>query len=378
MEPVPRSPGGRTQHTTANAGRSPTVKEVAARAGVGVGTVSRVLNDHPAVTADTRARVRDAMIALDFRPNRAARALSRRRSGAIAVVVPFFTHPSSVERLRGVLSVIDETVAEVVLFSVDHAKPRRHLLEQVLGRDVADGLLIVSLRLLPAEAHRIELQVIPTVTIDAEIEHLPTVVVNDIEGGRLAARHLLELGHRHIAFIGDAVEPCFGSTSSARRLSGLTEELDAAGVGLDPGLVREGPHSADAARQLAAELLGRRARPTAVFAHSDTQALGVLEAARELRLRVPQDLSVMGFDDIESARHAGLTTVRQPLFESGRVGGTLLLDSLHHAAPPDPPRIELPLDVVVRRTTAPPRPRARRSRASTRTTAPSSGYSTPE
>jgi LacI family transcriptional regulator len=358
---------------SAESGRSPTVKEVAARAGVGVGTVSRVLNDHPAVTPATRARVREAMAALNFRPNRAARALSRRRSGAIAVVVPFFTHPSSVERLRGVLSVIDDTVAEIVLFSVDHAKPRRHLLEQVLGRDVADGLLIVSLRLLPAEAQRIEHQVIPTVIIDAEIDHLPTVVVDDVQGGRLAARHLLDLGHERIAYIGDAVDPQFGSTSSVRRLSGLTEELDAAGVGLDPELVREGPHSGDVAHQLAASLLARRSRPTAVFAHSDTQALGVLEAARELGLRVPQDLSVIGFDDIESARHAGLTTVRQPLFESGRVGGTLLLDSLHHAALPDPPRIELPLDVVVRRTTGPARVRARRSSASTRSTAPSSG-----
>ena len=326
-----------------------------------MGTELRVLNDHPAVTASTPARVREAMEALDFRPNRAARTLSRQRSSAIAVVVPFFTHPSSVERLRGVLSVIDEAVAEIVLFGVDHAKPRRQRLEQVLGRDVADGLLIVSLRLLPAEAQRIKQQVIPTVAIDAEVEHVPTVVVDDVAGGRLAAQHLIALGHQRIAYIGDAVDPQFGSTSSIRRRRGLTEELDAAGVGLDAALVREGPHSADAARDLAIDLLSRRLRPTAVFAHSDTQALGVLEAARELGLRVPQDLSVIGFDDIESARHAGLTTVRQPLFESGRVGGALLLDSLRRRTiAHDPPRVELPLELVVRRTTGPPRTRARR------------------
>jgi len=336
--------------------------------------VSRVLNDHPAVTGATRARVREAMEALDFRPNRAARALSRQRSGAIAVVVPFFTHPSSVERLRGVLSVIDEPVAEIVLLSVDHAKPGRERLEQLLGRDMADGLLILSLRLLPAEARRIKQQVIPTVAIDAEIDHVPAVVIDDVEGGRLAARHLIELGHHRIAYVGDAVEPKFGTTSSVRRLRGLTEELDAAGLGLDPELVQIGPHSADAARHLAAELLGRRQRPTAVFAHSDTQALGVLEAARDLGVHVPRDLSVIGFDDIESARHAGLTTVRQPLYESGRRGGGLLLESMQGAIPPDPTRIELPLETVVRRTTAPPRTRARRSpERALRPMTPSSG-----
>src|SRR5207249_3991139 len=115
------------------------------------------------------------------------------------------------------------------------------------------------------------------------------------------ARHLLELGHRRIAYIGDAVSSEFGLTSSARRLNGLVAALDEAGFPLVDELVREGPHDRTVARRLAAELLTAPSPPTAIFAHSDTQALGVVEAAAELGRRVPEDLSVIGFDDIESA-----------------------------------------------------------------------------
>jgi len=333
--------------------RAPTIKDVAARAGVGVGTVSRVLNDHPAVTTATRQRVRTAMEDLDFHPNRAARALSRQRSGAIAVIVPFVTQPSSVERLRGVLSVIDDSPFEVVLYGVDFSERRHQRLSRIFRPNVADGLLVVSLRLLADEVHRLEEAVIPTVAIDAGVESLPSVVVDDIAGGHLAAQHLLDLGHRRIAYIGDAVEPRFGWTSSTRRLLGLSHALAAADAELLAELVREGPHGRESAIALATELLRLPEPPTAIFAHSDTQALGVLEAAEALGWRVPQDVSVIGFDDVESARYAGLTTVRQPLFESGRLGASMLLDALSGIRVDPAPHVELPLEIVVRRTTAP-------------------------
>jgi DNA-binding LacI/PurR family transcriptional regulator len=333
--------------------RASTIKDVAARAGVGVGTVSRVLNDHPAVTTATRQRVREAMDVLDFHPNRAARALSRQRSGAIAVIVPFVTQPSSVERLRGVLSVIDDSPFEIVLYGVDFNERRHQRLSRIFRPNVADGLLVVSLRLLPDEIRRLEDAVIPTVVIDAGVESLPSVVVDDVAGGHLAAEHLLALGHRRIAYIGDAVEPRFGWTSSTRRLRGLADALAAADLSLSDELVRDGPHGRDVAVGLATELLTLRPRPTAIFAHSDTQALGALEAAATLGLGVPDDVSVIGFDDIESARYAGLTTVRQPLFESGRLGASMLLDALGGVLPRPPPHVELPLEIALRRTTGP-------------------------
>jgi len=336
-----------------------TIKDVAAMAGVGVGTVSRVLNGHPAVTAETRQRVLSAIEVLDYHPSSVARALSRKRSGSVAVVVPFLTHPSSVERLRGVLAVIDDSPYELVLFNLGSAEQRRRRFARALRRDLAEGLLFISVRLTTSEMALLDQSGLAAVLVDASWPGLPSVVVDDVEGGRLAARHLLEHGHTRIAYIGDEVVPDLDFTSSTLRLQGLSEELSAAGHPLDPELVRLGPHGREAAARLATELLELPHPPTAVFAHSDTQAIGVLEAARALGLDVPGDLSVIGFDDIEAARYAGLSTVHQPLFESGLIGATLLLNRLEDPGVVSTDPNLLQLQVVERRTTGP----ARRRRA---------------
>jgi LacI family transcriptional regulator len=328
-----------------------TIKDVAASAGVGVATVSRVLNDHPAVTPDTRDRVRAAIASLDYRPSRVARALSQQRSGTIAVVVPFFTVPSVVERLRGVIDALHNSPYAILLFDVSHPDHRRADVARMLRRDLVEGLLVLSLRLTPDEVRRLGENRVRAVAIDADVPGLPSISIDDTKGGRLAARHLLELGHQRIGYIGDQVDQRFGFTSSARRLRGLSHELAAAGHPLDPSLVRHGPHEREAARALARDLLTCPDRPTAVFAHSDTQALGVLEAAADVGLRVPADCSVMGFDDVEAARYAGLTTVRQPLFESGRQGAAALLTLLEGGGGLRSTRTELALEVVPRRTT---------------------------
>jgi len=250
-----------------------------------------------------------------------------------------------------VLSVVDPSPFEVVLYGADLGEV--HRLRRILRPGVAEGLLVVSLRLLPDEVERLGHHVLPTVVIDAPVESLPSVVVDDVLGGRLAARHLVELGHRRIAYIGDAVDPKFGQTSSTRRQRGLQTELAAAGIELRPEHVAQGPHGKAAAVRLATDLLSRRWPPTAIFAHSDTQAIGVLEAAENLGRRVPDELSVVGFDDIELARYVGLTTVRQPLFESGRLGASMLLDRLTGVPADAAPHHELPLELVVRQTTGP-------------------------
>jgi LacI family transcriptional regulator len=339
-----------------------TIKDVAALAGVGIGTVSRVLNDQRGVTPETRARVLDAIARLDYHPHRVGRALSGRRFGAVAVLVPFFTHPSAVERLSGVMSVTDPVGLDVVLFNVDHPRARASHLARLVRRDVADGVLILSLTLSDDERQWLRDNGVCTVVVDADAPGLPNVVIDDTEGGRMAGRHLLELGHRRIAYVSDAIDPAFGFTSSGRRQRGLEEVLAEAGHPLDPALVGPGIHDPVVARRVAAELLALAERPTAVFAHSDTQALGVLEAATSVGLRVPEDLSVIGFDDIQIAHFAGLSTVRQPLFESGRLGAVRLLELLESGTTSGPERIELPLEVVPRRTTGPVPSTRRRAR----------------
>ena len=278
---------------------------------------------------DPPARALSSIEVLDYHPSRVARALSRKRSGAIAVVVPFFTHPSSVERMRGVLAVLDDSPYEVVLFNLGSAEHRRDRFLRVLRSDLAEGLVFISLHMTQAEMAQLGRSALAAVVVDGAAPGLPSVEVDDLHGGHLAADHLLGLGHQRLAYVGDEHDPELDFTSSALRLQGLSEHLASAGLDLDPDLVRLGPHGREVATHLATDLLQHPSRPTAVFAHSDTQAIGVLEAAAALHLRVPEDVSVIGFDDIEAARVAGLTTVHQPLFESGVVGASLLLEQLN-------------------------------------------------
>jgi LacI family transcriptional regulator len=328
--------------------------DVAARAGVGVATVSRVLNGSAAVSTSTRQRVLDAMRDLDYRPSSVARNLSLRRTLVIGVVVPFFTSPSAVERVRGIVSALDGSPYDLALFDVESADRQRRAFEMLGYGDRADGLLIVSLVPPAEELARLEAAHVPCVLVDAPSPILPNVVVDDVLGGELATRHLLDLGHRRIAFIGDKPPDEFRFHSSRDRTEGYERALSAAGLAVRPEYLRAGTHNRHVARSIAEDLLGLPEPPTAIFAASDIQALGVLEGARGLGLKVPGDLSVIGFDDIEVASYAGLTTVRQPLFQSGHRGCELLLQAL--AGEAIAVRTEtMPLELVARGTTAPPK-----------------------
>jgi DNA-binding LacI/PurR family transcriptional regulator len=328
-----------------------TIADVARRAGVGLGTVSRVLNDSPQVRESTRARVLEAIDALGYRPNPLARGLSRGRCQTLGVVVPFFTHASAVERLRGVVAALDQSRYDLVLFNVESIVHRDQHLASITGRDRADGLLVMSLPIPAHDLDRLTAAGVPVVLVDARGAGVAAVVSDDEAGGRLATEHLISLGHRSIAFIGDDPENPFGFTSTAKRERGYTSALRDADIPLRPVLVRHGGHDREVARGLAAELLADPSPPTAIFASSDVQALGVLTAAAERGLSVPDDLSVLGFDDIELAAYVGLSTVHQPLFDSGFLGAKLLLDAVSGQVPPAVEHA-LPVVLVERTTTA--------------------------
>jgi DNA-binding LacI/PurR family transcriptional regulator len=342
-----------------------TIADVAAHAGVGAGTVSRVLNDSPRVSQHTRARVLAAIELLDYRPNPLARGLSRGRCQTLGVVVPFFTHASAVERLRGVATALDGSRYDLVLFNVESPVHRDEHFATLTRRDRADGLLIMSLPPPEQSLARLADAGVPVVLLDSCGPGVPAVVTDDVEGGRLATHHLLSLGHERIAFIGDDPDNPLGFRAGSNREAGYHQTMAEAGVKVPSGYVRHGPHVRTVARRLTEQLLARRDRPTAVFASSDTQALGVLEAARAASLDVPGDLSVVGFDDVEVSSYAGLTTVRQPLFESGRLAARILLDALDNGHLPEPREHRLSLDLVERSTSAPPPYRRARRFSST-------------
>jgi DNA-binding LacI/PurR family transcriptional regulator len=182
------------------------------------------------------------------------------------------------------------------------------------------------------------------------------VVGNDVLGGRLVAQHVIRLGHRRIAFMGDYSRTAMAFTSSRLRLTGVRSALKAAGINLPQSLIGTGEHSRRRAAELATRMLTSPHPPTAILCASDTQAAGVLEAASALGLRVPEDLSVTGYDDLELADHLGLTTIHQPLFESGVRAVERLLRLLDGIST-DPLREVQDISLVLRRSTATPGPK---------------------
>jgi DNA-binding LacI/PurR family transcriptional regulator len=332
-----------------------TIRDVAKRAGVGIGTVSRVLNDNPSVRDSTRQKVLAAIEELNFTPHSIARRLSLRKTLAIAVIVPFFTRPSYVERLRGVEYFLANTEYDLILYNVETTARRDACLRNVPRRERIDGLLLVSLSPHDTDANRFLQSGVPTVLIDGHHPQFSRVVTDDVAGGHIATQHLIELGHEKIGFVSDYFKNPFNFVSSRDRFTGYRQALKEAGIPFRSEYHRQGEHSRQKARELAHELLMLPERPTAIFASSDIQAIGVLEAARDAGLDVPQDLSVVGYDDIENAEYFSLTTIRQPLFASGVEGVELLLKAI--AEPfPEPRQLMIPLELITRNTTAPPTP----------------------
>lgn len=330
--------------------RAPTIRDVARHAKVGVGTVSRVLNDSPLVSEDARRRVHRTIDELGYRRSSTARNLSLGRTQMIGVVAPFFTSNSVLERLRGVVNKLrDHSDYDLVLFDVETIPQRNDAFSSFARTDRVDGLLVMSLRPTDEEIESFRREGMPVVLVDVRHPALPRVVIDDVLGGQIAAEHLLGRGHTRIGFIGDAPTP-FGFTSSEHRQQGMARALRRAGVKRRDEYEMRGVHGREPAREMAERLLRLPDPPTAIFAASDVQAMGALAAARSMRVRVPQDLAVIGFDDIEVAEVLGLTTVHQPLRETGARGVELLLSAIDGIGA-EPTEELAPLNVIARRTT---------------------------
>jgi DNA-binding LacI/PurR family transcriptional regulator len=331
-----------------------TIYDVAKEAGVGIGTVSRVLNASEQVNPETRARVLAAIDKLGFVPKFEALARARKQVGRIGVLTPFFTTDSFVERLRGVVAALSSLPYELVIYDVaSEAQRDGYLTNLALTRRV-DGLIVIGLPFDTATALRVLSNNLPTVSIlpagDPIYPSFTVITHNDALGGTMAATYLLQQGHRRIGFIGDRDVPAFTGTTADHKLKGFRQTLNAAGVALPERYIGLGAFGIEIARQQANDLLNLPEPPSAIFAGSDTQAFGVIQAARERGLRVPDDLAIMGFDDIAHAEVFGLTTINQQLHESGRLAVELLLTMLNETEQPAR-QIELSF-TLMQRTTA--------------------------
>jgi DNA-binding LacI/PurR family transcriptional regulator len=331
-----------------------TINDVAARAGVSRTTTSRVLNNRPKVDAETRRRVQRAIQELGYVPSPTARRLSLGRTWTVDVVASYLTRPQAIERLRGAESVLGDTAFDLVVHNVESPERRERYLRELPASNRTDGVLLVSLPPASDNLRRLAVGPVPVVVIDVHgqgAEGLPVVRGDDLAGGAIAGRYLFTLGHRAIGFVADSFDNPYGFTSSRDRYAGFTDVLRELGIEVEAAL---GAHGSRSARDLALRLLTGRRPPTAIFAASDTQALGVMSAARDLGLQVPADLTVVGYDDIPIAEPIGLTTIRQHLFESGRIGAELLLAEIDQRSAV-PPLVSLEPELVVRATSAPPK-----------------------
>jgi LacI family transcriptional regulator len=325
-----------------------TILDVAREAGVGVGTVSRVINGRERVAPGTRARVLDVIDRLDYSPNQSARSLSMGRTDAVCVLVPFLTSASVNARLQGVVEALASSGREVTLRVADTAEQRDRAIAAIVGGSKPAGLMVISLPLSEVTIAELRSAQVSTVAIDVALHGVPSVTVDDVAGGKLATQYLLDRGHRAIGFIGDDDdEQGLGFRSSTDRRLGYLQAMADFGLGVQPEYIKSGPFGREVAHRLTRELLSLEDRPTAIFAASDTQAFGVLESVAAHGLAVPEDVSVIGFDDVELAPYVGLTSVRQPLFESGKLGAAALLSLLDGADVDDVP---LSLTVVERST----------------------------
>lgn len=338
--------------------QSVTIRDVAQAAKVSPGTVSRAMRGSELVNEETRKHILQVAQTLNYTPNLSAQRLSIGRTLSIKVIIPFFTRPAAAARLNGVVNVLAESNYDLIIHNVSTPEQRRTCLETIPTPSQVDALLIISICPTDEEAHRLAEAELPVTLVDAYHEKLTMhhcVRGMDVWGGRQATEYLIQLGHRKIGFIGDRVDTPFNFISSRDRHLGYQQALETAGIKPDAAYYRENDHGRKEARASAKELLTLPNRPTAIFAASDTQAIGVLEAARELELRVPEDVSVIGYDDIEVADIVGLTTMRQQLFKSGEIGIQLLLEKLDHEEV-NPVCEVLPPQLTPRHTTAPPQP----------------------
>lgn len=333
-----------------------TIEDVARRAGVSVATVSRALRGRPNVAADTRAHILDVAAALDYQAHPQASRLASGRTMTVGLVAPLFGLWYAAQVVAGAESVLASRGYDLLVHAVDTPENRRRFsagMGALRGR--VDGLLLVDFFARPEQAASLRRSGAPAVTVGERIEGLSSLTIDNRGGAELAVRHLVELGHRRIGLIiGEAI-PDDLSPVPDQRTAGYRAVLEQAGLARDPALEHPGGLAVSGGAASIERLLALPDPPTGVFCMSDEMAMGAMGRARELGVRVPEELSIVGFDDHDLAAAFGLTTVRQPVREMGCRATTMLLDAIDGTAA-EPVHRVAEVGLVVRESTARSRP----------------------
>lgn len=330
-----------------------TIYDIAQEAKVGIGTVSRVFNNHPSVSKETRERVLKVAAKLNYQPHPYARGLARKKTNSILVMVPFFTSFFFVEILRGVQSLLSQHECDLILHGVNQPDNAALSLKKNTLRGRVDGMLFFSMQLPEEFAAVYREQRVPVVLVDTYHKSFDSFSVENSRGAYIATDHLIKLGHKRIGMLCANLQ----SVPARERMEGFQQAMEEHGLSVDPRLIlkSEATEFDGFSRESGYGLMNQfiamgPAIPTAVFVSSDIQAAGALTALGERGLRCPDDVAIIGFDDIELARHIGLTTMRQPLPDMGALASRRLLERM---ADPTLPPIHTTFvpTLVVRRST---------------------------
>lgn len=333
-----------------------TIKDIAARAGVSISTVSRVINHSVPVDPATEARVDEAIEALGYRPNLLARSFRRNVTHTIGLLVPDNSNPFFAEMARVIEDAGFEDGYSVILCNSNLSEVKQAGYVDVLVAKRVDGIIMTSTGLISGEdAHgdiaRIQEAGVPCVVIDRDLGDTPVdqLLVDNHKGGYVAGKYLIDRGHRKMACV---VGPS-DLTPSAGRIAGFRRAMEEAGTHLPSEAIVRGNGHHDGGSQAVEELLSRGIEFTAIFAFNDEMAIGVIGSLQRAGRRVPQDVSVIGFDDIPyaSAIYPALTTIAQPITEMAQMGISMLLERIRQPGGA-PRRIELPTRLVERESVA--------------------------
>jgi LacI family transcriptional regulator len=329
-----------------------TIKDVARRAGVSVATVSKVINNRYGVSEDTFARVQGVIDELGYETSLVAQSLRSHRTNVIGILVVDL-EPFSTELLKGAAKGMHDTGYELVVYSAsglgqDVDGWERRYLSRISGT-LTDGVILVAPSVVDAPHSG------PLVAVDPHLGawKLPTVDADNLKGARVATEYLIGLGHRRIGFLAGRTD----LESVRLREQGYRDALADAGIPFDPALVQVGEFRPDGSAAAAARLLDQDPRPTAIFAANDLSAIETMTVAQSRGLVVPDDLSVVGFDNIPESALASppLTTVDQSIQRMGLEAVRMLIGIIKNE-PTDPPHVTLPTDLLLRQSCSPPRP----------------------
>ena len=327
------------------------MREVAEHAGVSVTTVSHVVNNTRAVNPDTRKRVEEAMRILGYQPNVVARSLRRGKTHTIGIILPDSANTYFAEVVRGVEDTSFSHGYSVILCNSDNDLDKERLYTNVLLEKQVDGSIIVAAGLSSENIRNLLAREIPLVLVDRRVPEVDAdyVLTDNQGGGRLATSHLIDRGHRAIACIAGPE----GVKLSSDRIAGYQQALEQAGIAIQPQLILRGDFQYQSGYHAAQRLFGNRSMPTAIFACNDLMAIGAYRFAHEKGLRIPDQLSIVGFDDIRLAAYAypPLTTIRQSKHTMGASAAKLLLERMTNRELA--PRLEiLETQLVIRQSTA--------------------------